>query len=504
MSVPMGESSASLLPLAPIGSEGFSRPSGDIVTLLDLAPRDYQDNIFYPLSADKTLWLPLQNRRVNPFSICVQQFPFRGPTAFGQRFTFDLKSVSCGDLLFNTLLQIDLGHWFNDTDIMRLESGRYITTDPNQWYYANSLGSVILEKAELEVNDQTIETVDGDFLNVSSLLFQDLNSQYGLATDGLGRQPLSTLLQSSAAKPFPTQGKTLFIPLPFFFSRIKLQEAFPLLACKEGSVRIHITLRPFHECVRTLSGRRVTCDDTPLSKSISVKIRAQGVYTDTTITADSVIPQFKGIQLITHAAHTDGEIRQKILRKPFENLIRNVNIFHFAEPLKYVINKSSSDTINVQLPLEVNNPIEEIIWFVRRKATANNNEWTNYSAVTSPEFDPVYNPLRPLLQSASIQFNGIDIITSDEQWFRRHISLKHPGGISAYDNYIYGYSFSKYPGTFQPSGTVNASRLQSVRLTLGITPPSGSYELEWEVKVFVISLQWLRFQDGLTNKMYMD
>lgn len=486
------------LPQAPMGSEGFSRPSGDIVTLLDLAPRDMQDNTFTPLSSDKTWWLP-SDRRINPFTMCIQQFPFRGPTGFGQRFTFDLKSVNCGDILFNTVLQIDLGHWLNDTDIMRLEGGKYTSTDPSFWFYANSLGTVILEKAEFEVNDQTIETVDGDFLNVASLL-QDMNSQYGLAADGLGREPLASLLHSPANKPFPTQGKTLFIPLPFFFSRIKLQ-GFPLLACKEGSVRIHIQLRPFHECVRTLAGRR-TCKDTPLGRSFAVKSREGGVILDDTITSADVIPQFKGIHLITHAAHTDGSIRQNILRKPFENLIRCVATFHFDEPLKHIINKTS-DIIQIQLPLEVNNPIEEIIWFVRRKATANNNEWTNYSATMSAELDPVYNPMRPLLHSASIQFNGIDIIKAEEQWFRRHISLKHPGGAAAYENYIYGYSFSQNPGTFQPSGTVNASRLQSVRLTLGITPPT-TYEVDWEVKVFVIGLQWLRFQEGLTNLMYMD
>ena len=486
------------LPQAPFGSEGFSRPSGDIVTLLDLAPRDMQDNTFTPLSTDKTWWIP-SDRRINPFTMCIQQFPFRGPTGFGQRFTFDLKSVNCGDILFNTVLQIDLGHWLNDTDIMRLEGGKYTSTDPNLWFYANSLGTVILEKAEFEVNDKTIETVDGDFLNVASLL-QDMNSQYGLAADGLGREPLISLLHSPANKPFPTQGRSLFIPLPFFFSRIKLQ-GFPLLACKEGSVRIHVHLRPFHECVRILSGRRGSCKDTPLGKRFSVKDQ---VNVNNTIVAGDNIPQFKGIQLITHAAHTDGSIRQNILRKPFENLIRCVTTFDFAEPLKYLINKTSSDTIQIQLPLEVNNPIEEILWFVRRKATANNNEWTNYSATMSAELDPVYNPMRPLLHSASIQFNGIDIIKGDEAWFRRHIALKHPGGAAVYENYIYGYSFSQNPGTFQPSGTANASRLQSVRLSLGITPPTGSYELDWEVKVFVVGLQWLRFQEGLTNQMYMD
>jgi hypothetical protein len=252
--------------------------------------------------------------------------------------------------------------------------------------------------------------------------------------------------------------------------------------------------------VRTLSGRRLSCDDTPLEKSFTVKTR-EGL--SETIVSSANIPQFRGIQLITHAAHTDGSIRQKILRNPFESLIRCVATFDFDEPLKYAL-KKTSDIIHIQLPLEVNNPIEEIIWFVRRKATANNNEWTNYSATMSAELDPVYNPLRPLLNSASIQFNGLDIIKADENWFRRHISLKHPGGAAAYENYIYGYSFSQNPGAFQPSGTANASRLQSVRLTLGVTPPTGEYELDWEVKVFVIGLQWLRFQGGLTNLMYMD
>jgi hypothetical protein len=172
--------------------------------------------------------------------------------------------------------------------------------------------------------------------------------------------------------------------------------------------------------------------------------------------------------------------------------------------LKYLTNKTSSDIIQVQLPLEVNHPMEEILWFVRRKATANNNEWTNYSAVMSAEYNPVYNPFRPLLQNAVIQLNGIELVNQEEQWFRQHISLAHKGGISAYESFIYGYSFAKNPAEHQPSGTANASRLQSVRLTLDVSPPGGVYEQEWEVKVFVITLQWLRFQNGLANRMYTD
>ena len=471
---------------------GYERAGGDIVTLLDLTPRDFQDNEMFPLSAEKTWWLP-RNQKLNPFSVSIQEFPFRGPTAFGQRFSFDVKSVGCGDLLTNTVLQIELGHWFDDTTLLRLESGKYqITTD--FWAYANSLGSVIVEKAELEIGDSTIETIDGDFLNVFYNL-QDLNSQYGIGQDGLGTtSPTQT-------RPFPTQDRTLYIPLPFFFARIKLKEALPLLACREGSVRIHVTLRPFHECLQIIGSSRASKIDTPLGLDTTVMNYMNSVQLSAFVTAQATIPQFKTIKLVTQAANTDGDIRQKILRNPFEILRRDVSTFYFEEPLKYAINKSSSDTITVQLPLEVNHPMEEFMWFIRRKGTALQSEWTNYSSVLNSDMDPVFNPRAPLLKSASIQFNGVEIVNANEQFFRSHLAKKHNDASTAYKNYIYGYSFATAPGQHQPSGTLNASRLQTIRLTLNIAAlPQDT----WEIKVFVTTLQWLRFQNGMANPMFQN
>jgi hypothetical protein len=106
--------------------------------------------------------------------------------------------------------------------------------------------------------------------------------------------------------------------------------------------------------------------------------------------------------------------------------------------------------------------------------------------------------------NASIYLNSTELISADEKWFRSHISLLHEGGISAYKQFIYGYSFSKNPGKHQPSGTANASRLNSLRLLLSIRPPGGEDIQDWEVKVFVIRLEWLRFQNGMANRIYMD
>ena len=109
-----------------------------------------------------------------------------------------------------------------------------------------------------------------------------------------------------------------------------------------------------------------------------------------------------------------------------------------------------------------------------------------------------------MLKGASIQLNGVELVKQEEQWFRQHIAYRHKGGTAPYESFIYGYSFSETPGKHQPHGTANASRLQTVRLTLDIKPPGGAYNKMWEVKVFVITLQWIRFQNGLGNKMFSD
>lgn len=485
---------------------GFNRPSGDIVTLLELTPRDFQDNHYFPLSAEKTLWLQTSDVRTHPFATCMQQTPFRGPTSFGQRFTFDVKSNGSGDILLNTIVQIELGHWLDDTTLLRLQSGQYTYQTTNTtptWTYAKELGSVIIERAEIEVNEQTVETIDGDFIHVYTHLFKELNEQYGILTDGLG-----AYTQDVSTNPFPTQSGLLCIPLPFFFARLA-EEGFPLVAIKNGSIRIHITLRPFEECIRRVGalvpGGVGGPGGSPLGEIFTfTSTTPTPPPTTVTVKAAATPPEFKSIQLITYSAHTDGSIRQAMLQNPFETMIRTVQTFPFSEPLKYTVNKTTNDMIDVQLPLEINHPMEEIIWFLRRKASTQQNDRTNYSAVTDLEYDAVYNPRRPMLVSATIYINSTELITAEEQWYRKHISLSHLGGISAFNQYIYGYSFSENPGKHQPSGTANASRLQSIRLNLTVQPPGGTDIQDWEVVVYVMRIEWLRFQNGIANRIYMD
>ena len=481
--------------------ESTKRPGGDITTLLDLTPRDRQDNDLFPLNTDQTWFTRDSERRIIPSVPLVADFPFRGPATFGQRFTFDIGSVPCGDMLLGCAVQIRLPHWLDATTQLHVQCGKYVYTDPTTaWFYANSLGTAIIEKAELEIDGKTIEEIDGDFINVCATLFTELNEQFGVAIDHLGRSSIPKLLSWNPSRLFPTEDGVLHCVLPFFFMRTRLREALPMIAVKEGSARIHVTLRPFTQCVRQRGGSRQSCDSVPLSTDVR--------FRDTTFPYDQFFttqtagatPDLTSVRLVTFGSVLDGKMREAMLRKSFEIIHREVQTFYFAEPLKYTVSKNSgADTVRISLPLEANHPLEEILWFVRRKDTDGNNEWTNYGSVLEKDYDAVYNKPEPLLVNAIVQVNGVTICDAEEGYYRELIARHHRGGIVPYERFIYGYPFARHPSDHQPSGTLNASRVQSLRLVLEVK--GGA---EWEVKVFCLGINWLRFQNGLAGSVFED
>jgi hypothetical protein len=498
-----------------------ARPLGDSTTVIDLADRDEMDDDLFPLSADTSWFTRDSTRRYLNFSQSIQEFVPKGSAEFGGKLVFELGSVKACDLLFTVALQIRLGHWFPPSVLEKIACGEYQYADATKaWYYANSLGTAIIAKAEFLLEDQVLETVDGDFANMFSLLYSDINTQFGVGVDGNGRTSIPTLLAWPQQRVFPTSNGIISCILPFSFQRIRLRNGFPLTSVKEGTIRVAITLRPFHECVRihtvptdpclgpsvppgTICPRK-NCNETPLGKTFEFdSIDASGNVTGSeSVVAFTTVPPFADCRLVTYGVLVDGKLRQALLRAPFDRLYRDVQTFRFDEPKKYLVNTPIAGAISLQLPLEINGPLEEIIWFVRRKAVSVNNEWTNYSNTLEFEYNQIYKPFESMLMSATLQVNGIQMVQGSGDFFRRQISQHHRGGIVGYNNFVYGYSFAKNPGLQNPSGWMNASRSSDVRLRVEVRPPGGTEDLEFEVCVFALSLNWVRFENGIANRVF--
>jgi hypothetical protein len=512
-----------------MSGKDYFRPRGDITTVLDLTDRDSQDNTYFPLDTDESWFHRGDNKTSYPSSLSVQEFTQRGPAEWGQKFSFEIGSLPAGDLLQAVILQIKLSSWYNGTIVNDLAKGEIKADTTNHaaeyWTYMNSIGTAIVEYADFIVNDQTIERVTGEFIRVFFNLFGDLNNVIGIGADAAGVTPIQYLApglveitELNPNRPFPTESGNIFCILPFFFLRTRLSEVFPLLSCNENTVRIDVKLRPFEHVVRNYLGYRPSCTDTPINKMVTFTKTAHPQETITTQTLNCP-PQFKDFRILTICPLITGSLREKFLHRPFEQMVKITQTFAFEEPLKYIVSKpnANSGTVEIQLPLELNHPVIELIWVFRRKAVIVNNEWANFTPAIGLESSPT-KIYPPWLDSATLRLNGSEVISADGNWFREHIAAAHKGGITAYNSYTYGYSFARYPEEHQPSGTANMSRTTSITLNLRVNQPivKNLANLEppcefdsittggWEVFVFAIHYNWLRFENGICNRMFTD
>jgi hypothetical protein len=374
--------------------------------------------------------------------------------------------------------------------------------------YAVSLGTSIIEYAEFEVADHTLERIPGEYIRAYLNLLNDQNTQFGIAADAVAVAPVTPGAFTgmfNPNRPWPTENGIIFCPIPFFFSR-NIPQAFPLLSTARNTVRIHIQFRPFNECIRSFYGSRTSCHEVPLGIQTEFLTNAG----PTTITTATQPPPFLDCRLLVSTALCDGAIRSAYLRRSFEQMTDFVQWFAFDEPQKYVVSKSlaAADQVEIQLPLEFNHPMKEIFWIFRRKAVQINNEWGNFRPII--ESDPQVAYL-PWLVHGSLRFNGLEVVSAEGDYFRHQICRRHQGGYAAWALQMYGYSFSRIPEDYQPNGTANASRCNTITLNLRVRVPQPSaaaatWETDvsqgWEVFVFTHAINWIRFENGLCSRMF--
>jgi hypothetical protein len=521
----------------------YVRPRGDITTILDLTDRDAQDNTYFPLDTEGS-WFHTEEKKTYPTAVSIQEFPQRGPAQWGGRMSFEIGSLAAmGDLLQSVMLQVKLGHWYNPRVLYQLYRGELTTdVDPGlgyveeYWTFCNSLGTCLIEYADFIVNEQRVERITGEWIRVWLTLNAERGTLVGVSSDAVGSVPFTSLAPTGpgggaggagtafdARRPYPVEDGVYYCLLPFFFLRTRLAETFPLLSCHEGSVRIDIKLRSFEDMVRRVLGWRRSCGDVPLGKVVSLVTTASapgGAGAVVTSETATVAPEFRDFRIVTTCVLLSASLRQKFLRQPFEQMVKTVQIFSFEEPLKYLVSKGNGmagDVVEIQLPLELNHPVVELVWVLRRKGVRMNNEWANFTPVLEREasWGKVYPSW---LERGVVRVNGQEIVAAEGDWFREHIAGVHQGGYTAYQAGVYGYSFSRAPESHQPSGSANMSRASSVSLGLRVrTPlapvvsplPAGAvFDPEvvggWEVFVFAVHYQWLRFQNGLCSRLFAD
>jgi hypothetical protein len=260
---------------------------------------------------------------------------------------------------------------------------------------------------------------------------------------------------------------SLFIPLRFWFCK-NPGLYLPLLALQYHPVRINITLRPLNQMFHIDNPTVNPCDQSATPTG-NLQMKLYGDY-----------------------VHLDTEERRRFVANAHEYLI---------EQVQYTPSTSIDPSASVvQASMEFNHPLRELFWVIQRSAAVNANQWFNYTNYAVSE--TAANGFQNMITTALLRIEGydrFDIRTAD--YFRLVQPYQYHTAIPM-DEFIYSYSFALKPEDIQPSGSMNASRIDTITLQLemnqNISPARGSAN----VRIYALNHNILRIVDGFGGLLF--
>jgi len=409
--------------------------------LLQLVAQGKQD-VFLTGNPQIT-WFKMVYRRYTNFSMESQHMYFDGDPDFGKR-------LSClvprrGDLLGPIILEVTLPQLYH--------------TDGSPASYCNSIGHALIDKISVEIGEQEIEKQTGEWMEVWSSLTTTTDKKNGFY-DMIGKVDAYTT-------PNLNGGLKLYIPLRFWFNK-NPGLFLPLIAMQYHPVRIIVTLRPLQQLFYS----------TQLVENCSTTAVQPAKITDMRLWGDYI--------------YLDVEERRRFVANSHEYLIEQTQF----TPKVSIPNGMT--TANVRL--EFSHPCREFIWLIQRDIMAQYHEWFNFSSLATHEI----GIRKDLLASAIMTFDGQDRFDERDAGYFRLVQPWQYHTVVPNDEFIYLYSFALRPEDLQPSGSMNASRIDNITLSLGLTPdaslapPRGN----GTVRVYATNHNILRIVNGFGGLVF--
>jgi hypothetical protein len=420
--------------------------------LLQLVAQGKQD-VFLTGNPQIT-WFKMVYRRYTNFSIEQQIIQFDNQADFGRRITCLLPRK--GDLLGALILEVQLPALYDS-----------VTGEPLS--YTNATAHALIQEVSIEIGDQEIDRQTGEWMELWSNFTvtedkrQGWNNMIGKTTGtSQGNSPSSSV---NLYGPL-----SLYIPLRFWFCK-NSGLYLPLLALQYHPIRINITLRPLQQMFVVDNPSSVNPCDT---SSKQVSITSFNMYGD--------------------FVHLDQEERRRFVAKAHEYLI---------EQVQYTNNLPiDAGASYVPLPMEFNHPIRELYWVIQRDAAVNAHQWFNYTNLSIGESSSGINSFQNLISTALIKLDGYDRFDIRSADYFRLVQPFQYHTVIPIDDFIYSYSFCFRPEDCQPTGSMNASRIDTLQLLLQmnttVTPARGPAN----ARIYALNHNVLRIVDGFGGLLF--
>jgi hypothetical protein len=367
-------------------------------------------------------------RRHTNFAVESQAMYFDGTPNFGQRITCLIPRR--GDLL---------GKIYLDVTLPRLTDA--ITGAPIS--YTNAVGFALIQEITFEVGEQEIDRQTGEWMEIWTQLTTP-SSQRDALNAMVGR--VDQYLPPQIIPGQNSEGLRLQIPLQFYFCR-NPGLYLPLLALQYHPIRINITLAPLNSLYYSPQ------NDNPLC---NVQVNPTCAIKNMMLWGDYV--------------YLDVEERRRFVSTSHEYLIEQVQ---YTPPYSLTGNQMTAT-----IPVEFNHPLKEFFIVAQRDTMINRNEHYNYSSLAIGEAVPpqVQSYLNfgqsrtDLISSAVLQLDGYDRFQARGPEYFRLVQPYDHHTTTPVNSFIYTYSFALRPEDAQPTGTLNASRIDSIVWKIEMNP----------------------------------
>ena len=422
--------------------------------LLQLVAQGKQD-VFLTGNPQIT-WFKMVYRRYTNFSMESSVIQFDNQADFGRKITTTIPRK--GDLLGALWLEIELPALTNSATGARLS-------------YTNATAHALIQEISIEIGEQEIDKQTGEWMEMYSnyVITHDKvhawNAMIGKVAGGSqGNKPASNVGLYGPLY--------LYVPLRFWFCK-NAGLALPLIALQYHPIRINITLRPLSQ---------MFINDTPTTSPCDVSA------TSATITSMNLYGDF---------IHLDVQERRRFVANSHEYLI---------EQVQYTTYPIDATATSVQVPMEFNHPIREIYWVIQRQMSVNAHQWFNYTNLSINESGKSFN----LINTALLRIEGFDRFdTRKADYFRLVQPYQYHTAIPIND-FVYSYSFCFRPEDTQPSGSMNASRIDSMTLQLEMANTTQTLTSVYQgpargpanVRVYALNHNVLRIVDGFGGLLF--
>jgi hypothetical protein len=424
--------------------------------LLQLVAKNEIDN--YLADGDLTNSV-FQNiiKKVTNFSEVPFSFYASSSSKWGDTIRFRVNKV--GDLITQMYLVLKLPSLSvaDINDCSEADKNEINSTLRVKWN--NYIGNSVIEYATLKIGGQIIDRLTGEFLQLSTNLYDSMWSKLCM----IGHHNSLNTPQTRIDDQY------IYVPLRFFFCT-DLTKALPVIALEYHDIEVEIKLRTWdfnYLVLSQVSNTDILPDGSTTAKTVSKRNFSHTNYHIT-------LKNFTDIRLDCNFILLDGEERINMAKKRHEILI--------TQTQQMTTNCNITDSIY----LNFTNPIKELIFVFQRNDYALLGEIFNYSG------KPNYIPLNPdgtivkditdslwdqipdvhLLDTLSIEFNGIERVPLRDYKYWHYVQ-NYENYKTKCDNNIYMYSFGL--NSKENMGSCNFSMLETVRFNVKLAIPDPPY-----------------------------